>query len=158
MPSPRSLPPWAFSSNAERRTIEETLAAVPLQLLQFHGDESEDECARCGLPYIKAARVRQGLDLVECARSFPSARALLVDAYVEGYGGAGQTFDWSLIPDRLPLPLVVSGGLHADNVAAAVRALRPWAVDVSTGVESAKGIKDARKITEFIAGVRDGES
>lgn len=158
----RALPPFITTVglfvNAEPRVIENTLAAVPLQLLQFHGDERETDCARYGLPYIKAARVRPELDLVEYAGSFRSARGLLVDAFADGYGGAGQTFDWALIPARLPLPLIVAGGLHAGNVAAAVRALRPWAVDVSTGVESAKGIKDARRMTEFVAGVRDGES
>lgn len=158
----RAAPPFVTTVglfvNADVEAIERTLASVPLQLLQFHGDETEGDCVRYGLPYIKAARVRAGLDLVEYARSFPSACGLLADAYVEGYGGAGETFDWSLIPARLPLPLIVSGGLHAGNAKAAVRALRPWAVDVSSGVESAKGIKDARRIAEFIAGVRDGES
>lgn len=144
--------------NEDPATIRRTLACVPLQLLQFHGEESEGECNAFGLPYIKAARVRSGLDLVEYARAFASARGLLLDAYVEGYGGAGETFDWSLIPHELPLPVVLSGGLDAANVADAVRRVRPWAVDCSSGVESAKGIKDARKMAEFIAQVRNGET
>jgi phosphoribosylanthranilate isomerase len=134
------------------------MEAVPIQLLQVHGDEEESFCRSFHAPYIKAARVRPGLDLVKYAASYPSAQGLLLDAYVEGYGGGGKTFDWSLIPPRLPLPLVLSGGLDAGNVAEAVRAARPWAVDVSSGVEAAKGIKDASKISAFISGVRDGEA
>ena len=132
--------------------------AVPLQVLQFHGDEAEKDCLGYGLPYIKAARVRPGLDLVEYATRFPSARGLLLDAFVEGYGGGGKTFDWTLIPPALPLPLILSGGLEGDNVAEAVRRFKPWAVDCSSGVEAAKGIKDEHKIAAFMAGVRAGES
>lgn len=144
--------------NAEPATVRETLAEVPLELLQFHGDEDEAYCRQFRRPYIKAARMRPGLDLVEFARRFSSAQGLLLDAFVEGYGGAGQTFDWSLIPRALPLPMILSGGLHADNVGEAVRKLRPWAVDVSSGVEVAKGIKDAEKINAFVAAVRHAES
>lgn len=158
----RVIPPFVtlvgLFVNADPAAIRQTLARVPLQLLQFHGDETEDQCGSFGLPYIKAARVRPGLDLVEYARAFASARGLLLDAYVEGYGGAGKTFDWSLIPQELPLPVVLSGGLDVGNVADAVRRVRPWAVDCSSGVESAKGIKDARKMADFIARVRDGET
>ena len=100
--------------------------------------------------------MRPGVDLLQYARDFRTARGLLLDAYVEGvHGGTGATFDWSLIPQTLPLPIVLSGGLYADNVAAAVRAVRPWAVDVSSGVESAKGIKDAVKMEAFMNGVCD---
>ncbi|MDK9724426.1 MAG: phosphoribosylanthranilate isomerase [Sterolibacteriaceae bacterium MAG5] len=144
--------------NAEPAVVRETLAQVPLELLQFHGEEDEAYCRQFRRPYIKAARVRPGLDLVEFARRFSSAQGLLLDAFVEGYGGAGQTFDWSLIPRALPLPMILSGGLHADNVGEAVRKLRPWAVDVSSGVEVAKGIKDAEKINAFVAAVRHAES
>lgn len=136
-----------------RDFIEAALQAVPLQVLQFHGDEAEADCLGFGLPYIKAARMRQGLDLLKYAASFPGAQGLLLDAFVEGYGGGGETFDWSLIPDRLPMPLILSGGLNAANVGEAVRRVQPWAVDVSSGVESAKGIKDAALITDFVAGV-----
>jgi phosphoribosylanthranilate isomerase len=145
--------------NAEPATVREALREVPpLQLLQFHGEEEEAYCRAFGRPYIKAARVRPELDLVKYASSFPTAQGLVLDAFVEGYGGGGQAFDWSLIPARLPLPIILSGGLDPQNVAQAVRALRPWAVDVSSGVESAKGVKDEGKMAAFIAGVRDGES
>lgn len=143
--------------NAEPAIVAATLAAVPLNVLQFHGDESAAYCQQFGLPYLKAARVRPGLDLLEYARAFPSADGLLLDAYVEAYGGAGQMFDWSLIPRGLPLPMVLSGGLTPDNVASAVRGVRPWAVDVSSGVEAAKGIKDADKIAAFMAAVKNAD-
>lgn len=153
----REVPPFVtlvgLFVNASPETIAATRQAVPLQLLQFHGDEAEKDCVGHGLPYIRAARVRQGLDLVEYAASFGSARALLLDAFVEGYGGGGKTFDWSLIPAELPLPLILSGGLDQGNVVPAVQNVRPWAVDVSSGVEAAKGIKDHAKMYEFVAQV-----
>lgn len=138
--------------------VNAILDEVELDLLQFHGDETDAYCRQFGRPFIKAARVRPELDLVEFARSFPAARALLLDAYVEGYGGGGKTFDWTLIPPGLPLPLILSGGLQPENVADAVRGLRPWAVDVSSGVESAKGIKDAARIAAFVAAVKDADA
>ena len=147
--------------NESPEAVRAVLAEVPLDLLQFHGDEDAAYCSRFGRPWIKAARVKPGFDLLEYASAFaeaPGVSGLLLDAHVEGYGGGGQTFDWSLIPQSLPLPVILSGGLHPGNVAEAVRAVRPWAVDVSSGVESAKGIKDARKITEFIAGVRNADA
>jgi phosphoribosylanthranilate isomerase len=147
--------------NESPESVRAVMARVPLDLLQFHGDEDAAFCSRFGKPWIKAARVKRGLDLLEYATAFagaPGISGLLLDAHVEGYGGGGETFDWSLIPPSLPLPVILSGGLHPGNVAEAVRAVRPWAVDVSSGVESAKGIKDARKITEFIAGVRDADA
>ncbi|GAB4170476.1 MAG: phosphoribosylanthranilate isomerase [Rhodocyclaceae bacterium] len=154
----RAVPPFvtrvALFVNESEEAIRRVLASVPVDCLQFHGEETEAECARYGRPYLKVARVRPGLDLLEYARSFPSAQGLLLDAWVEAYGGAGQRFDWSLIPAALPLPLVLSGGLTADTVGQAVRGLRPWAVDVSSGVESSAGVKDARKMAEFIAAVR----
>jgi len=155
----RLIPPFVTTVglfvNAGRDYVENALEAVPLQVLQFHGDETEADCFGYGLPYIKAGRMRPGLDLLKYAASFPSAQGLLLDAFVEGYGGGGETFDWSLIPSGLPLPLILSGGLHAENVAEAVRCVQPWAVDVSSGVEAAKGIKDADRITEFVAGVQN---
>ncbi len=147
--------------NATPDEVAAVLDVAPLELLQFHGDETGDVCRdmgrHFGRPWIKAARVRPGLDLLEYAASFTGAAGLLLDAYVEGYGGGGQTFDWSLLPNSLPLPVILSGGLHPGNVTEAVRAVRPWAVDVSSGVEAAKGIKDADKIAGFIAGVRNAE-
>lgn len=147
--------------NEPAEKVREILAQVSLDLLQFHGDEDAAYCAAFGKPWIKAARVKAGFDLLEYASAFagaPGVCGLLLDAHVEGYGGGGQTFDWSLIPQSLPLPVILSGGLHPGNVAEAVCAVRPWAVDVSSGVESARGIKDAQKITEFIAGVRDADA
>ena len=140
--------------NAEAKQVSELLAAVPVHLLQFHGDEDEAYCRQFGRPYIKAARMRPGLDLLQYAASFPSAQAILVDAFVEGYGGGGKSFDWNLIPNSMSKPLVLSGGLDADNVGEAIRRVRPAAVDVSSGVEAAKGIKDADKIRSFIAAAR----
>ena len=155
------LPPFVASVglfvNATEDDINCVLERVPLQLLQFHGDEAEADCARFGRPWIKAARMRAGVDLVEFASLHPGASGILVDAFVEGYGGGGKTFDWSLIPRGFGRPLVLSGGLDADNVVDAVRRIRPWAVDVSSGVESDKGIKDTAKIAAFIAGVRDAD-
>jgi phosphoribosylanthranilate isomerase len=140
--------------NEEAVFVKSVLSAVPLDLLQFHGNEDAEYCEQFGRSYIKAARVRPGLDLIEFAHSYPTAQALLLDAYVEGYGGAGQTFDWSLIPRNLPLPIVLSGGLTPENVGAAIRGVLPWAVDVSSGVEAAKGVKDAARMAAFMAAVK----
>lgn len=157
----RRVPPFVtrvgLFVNAARCTIEETLRHVPLDLLQFHGEESEADCLGFGKPYLKTARVAPGLDLLEFARAYPSAQGLLLDAWVESYGGAGQSFDWSLIPANLPKPVVLAGGLTADNVGRAIRAVRPWAVDVSSGVERAKGIKDENKIAAFCVAVRTAD-
>jgi phosphoribosylanthranilate isomerase len=146
--------------NAEPAAVREILTAVPLDLLQFHGDEAVDYCEQFGLPYLKAARVRPELDLLEFARTYSTAQGLLLDAWVEAYGGMGQSFDWSLIPEGLPLPMVLSGGLHAGNVVEAVTKIRPWAVDVSSGVEvdGVKGIKDADRMAAFVAAVRTADS
>jgi phosphoribosylanthranilate isomerase len=140
--------------NAEPQVVRETLAAVPIHLLQFHGDEDESYCRQFDRPYMKAARVKPGVDLVQYAAAFPSAQAILLDAFVDGYGGGGKVFDWSLVPAALGKPVVLSGGLDAGNVGDAVRRVRPAAVDVSSGVEAAKGIKDAEKIKAFVAAVR----
>lgn len=156
----RELPPFVQSVglfvNAEPAFIESVLRAVPLDLLQFHGDETPAECARSGRPYIKAVRVKQDTDLLKCAADFDAARGLLLDAFVPGVpGGTGERFDWGLIPANLPRPVILSGGLTPDNVAEAVRTVRPWGVDVSSGVEAAKGIKDAHKIARFIAKAKE---
>ncbi|HTH95058.1 MAG TPA: phosphoribosylanthranilate isomerase [Rhodocyclaceae bacterium] len=146
--------------NAMAVDVKAVLNVVPLDLLQFHGDdayETEAYCKQFGKPYLKAARMAPDLDLIEYASRYPSAQALLLDAFVEGYGGGGKTFDWSLIPKSLPLPIVLSGGLNPDNVTEAIRIVRPAGVDVSSGVEQSKGIKDAAKITAFIAGVKKAD-
>lgn len=152
----RELPPFVQSVglfvNADPAFIEAVLETVPLDLLQFHGDESPADCARYGRPYIKAVRVNRDTDLIKCAADFEEARGLLLDAYVPGVpGGTGERFDWSMIPETMPKAVILSGGLTPDNVAEAVEQVRPWAVDVSSGVEMAKGIKDAHKIAQFIA-------
>ena len=154
----RMVPPFVtivgLFVNADPSTIRETLAAVPIHLLQFHGDEDEAFCRQFDRPYIKAARVKPGFDLVQYAGCFPSAQAILLDAFVEGYGGGGKVFDWRLIPPGMRKPIILSGGLDAGNVADAIARVRPGAIDVSSGVEVAKGLKDAEKIREFIAAVR----
>ena len=152
----RELPPFVQAVglfvNADPAFIESVLQAVPLDLLQFHGDETPADCARVGRPFIKAVRVNRDTDLLKCAADFEAARGLLLDAFVPGVpGGTGERFDWSLIPANLPKPVILSGGLAPDNVAEAVQRVRPWAVDVSSGVEVTKGIKDAHKIAQFIA-------
>lgn len=155
------IPPYVTTVglfvNAEEAHVRAALAAVPIQLLQFHGDETEADCARYGRPWVKAARVRPGVDLVEFSACHRSASGLLLDAFVEGYGGGGKVFDWSLIPERLDRPVILSGGLDPDNVGEAIRRVRPWAVDVSSGVESGKGIKSAALIAAFVAGVRNAD-
>lgn len=135
--------------------LREVLAKVPLDVLQFHGDEAPEFCAQFGKPYLKAIRVKPGVDLLQCASRYASAQGLLLDAFVEGtQGGTGESFDWALIPHDLPLPVILSGGLHAGNVATAIKQVRPYAVDVSSGVEQAKGIKDAAKVAAFINEVK----
>ena len=158
----RRVPPFVdvvgLFVNATAEEIGATCASVPLNLLQFHGDETPAFCRSFARPWLRAARVRPGLDLVEFARSYSDARGLLLDAFVEGYGGGGHVFDWTLIPPGLPGHLVLSGGLHADNVGDAIRRVRPVAVDVSSGVEAGKGIKDHGKIAAFVAAVRAADA
>ncbi len=144
--------------NPEEQQVHAILGALRLDLLQFHGDEPAQFCAQFGLPYIKAVRVKKGVDLLQYASRYRDAKGLLLDAHNEkSYGGTGEVFDWSLISGNLPLPIILSGGLSADNVARAIRQVRPWAVDVSSGVESAKGIKDAAKIAAFIKEACDAD-
>jgi phosphoribosylanthranilate isomerase len=152
------LPPFVMPVvlvvNASSAAISEMVRAIPNALLQFHGDESPADCEAASRPFIRAARMAPGFDLLDFAQSFSAAQAMLVDAHVEGYGGGGQVFDWSLVPARLPGPVILSGGLHAGNVAEGILSVRPWAVDVSSGVEVAKGIKDARLMQEFCEAVQ----
>ena len=138
--------------------VAETSAAGCLSLLQFHGDESPEFCDQFSLPYIKAIRVKDGIDLLQYATRYRNARGLLLDTYTAGMpGGTGHVFDWALVPQDLPLPVILSGGLNPNNVASAIMQTRPWAVDVSSGVEATKGIKDKTKIAAFMQGVRDSE-
>ncbi len=137
--------------NAQREQIESICSQVPLSLLQFHGDESAAECEGYNTPYIKAIRVQQRGDVVDAAVNYRQARGLLVDAYKSGVpGGTGETFDWDLLPDNLDVPLILAGGLNPENVRTAISRVKPFAVDVSGGVEQAKGVKDHAKITSFL--------
>ncbi len=154
-----SLPPFVAAVglfvDAPEREVREVLAKVPLDLLQFHGEETPEFCARFGKPFVRAVRMEEGTDLLEYANRFSGAKALLLDAHSPGKpGGTGLTFDWTAIPAVLPMPVILSGGLDAANVGRAVREVRPWAVDVSSGVESSRGVKDPRRIVEFIRSVR----
>ena len=154
------LPPFVtvvgLFVNAEATFVRDVIDQVPLDALQFHGDESPEFCAQFGKPYLKAIRVKAGVNLLQYATRFGTAQGLLMDAHVEGIeGGTGVTFDWTLIPQKLPLPVILSGGLHVANVADAIKQVRPHAVDVSSGVEASKGIKDAAKIAAFIKEVNN---
>jgi phosphoribosylanthranilate isomerase len=158
----RGLPPFVTAVglfvDVPARRVHEVLTAVPLGMLQFHGEEPPDYCAGFGLPYLKAVRVRREVDLLQYAARYATAKGLLLDAHDAALpGGTGLPFDWTLIPAGLPLPTVLAGGLTPDNVGEAVRRVRPWAVDVSTGVERAKGIKDADKMAAFVRGARDAD-
>ena len=154
-----ALPPFVsvvgLFVDADPVFVREVLARVALDLLQFHGDETPEYCVQFDRPYLKAIRVKTGVDLLQCASDFRSAKGLLLDAHVQGIpGGTGTAFDWALIPEMLPLPVILSGGLDAENVAVAVTQVRPYAVDVSSGVEAGKGTKDASKIAAFINEVK----
>ena len=148
----------ALFVNAQPAQVFEVIDRLRPSLLQFHGDETPEDCERYGHPYLRAARVRPGLDLLDLAARYRQARGhargLLLDAYVEGYGGGGEVFDWSLIPADVGCPVVLSGGLRAANVGQAIGCVRPWAVDVSSGVEAAKGVKDAAAMRAFVAAAR----
>ncbi len=159
----RVLPPFmtpvGLFVNAERATVEAALAALPTLVLQFHGDESAADCASYGRPYVRAARMAPGFDLLDFARRFEAAQGLLLDAHAEGWGGSGKVFDWSLVPAGVARRrLVLSGGLHAGNVAAGMAQLRPGAVDVSSGVESSRGVKDPAAIRRFCDAVREADA
>jgi phosphoribosylanthranilate isomerase len=140
--------------NAAPVLVEAALEAAPHAILQFHGDEHEADCTRYGAAYVRAVPMGEGVDLLDCERSFPSAAALLLDAPADGYGGSGRAFDWSRIPARRAKRVILAGGLTSDNVMRAVAAVRPYAVDVSSGVEEAPGIKSAARIRDFIEAVR----
>ncbi|WP_145143339.1 phosphoribosylanthranilate isomerase [Pseudomonas duriflava] len=154
-----ALPPFVTTVglfvDASRCEIDETLDAIPLDLLQFHGSESPAECARYRRPYMKALRVKPGEDLFARCSEFSEASGILLDTYVQGIpGGTGQAFDWAQVPEGLPKPIVLAGGLTVNNVAEAIAQVSPYAVDVSGGVELAKGIKDHTKMHAFVEAVR----
>lgn len=167
------LPPYVSSValfvNASLEEVRRVVEAAPVALLQFHGDETMEECARIAAavkrPFVHAYRMKPDTapaDLLECELAYRAASpwfsSLLLDTYVDAYGGAGKVFDWSLIPKELAPRVVLSGGLSVQNATDAVARVRPWAVDISSGVEAAKGIKDARKIADFIAAVRAADA
>lgn len=142
--------------DADPALVREVLNRVPLSLLQFHGDEAPEHCRSYGRPYVKAIRMRDDVDLPAEEKRFDDAAGLLLDAFVpDELGGAGRAFDWSLIPAQRAKPIILAGGLTVENVGAAIRQVRPAAVDVSSGVEAAKGVKDAARIASFIAAVRE---
>jgi phosphoribosylanthranilate isomerase len=161
---PPFVTPVLLFVNASPEFIAQCVAAVPNALLQFHGDETPADCMAAGRPFIRAARIPPGppgagFDLIKYSLDFAAAQAILLDAHVEGYGGGGQSFDWTAFPWSHPQlnassRLVLSGGLTPANVTDGIRLVRPWAVDVSSGVEASKGIKDPDKMLAFVAAVR----
>ena len=168
-----ALPPYVSSValfvNASLDEVRAVVDAAPVALLQFHGDETMQACARIAdavkRPFVHAYRMKPDTapnDLLECELAYRAASpwfsGLLLDTYVDAYGGAGKVFDWSLIPKELAPRVVLSGGLSVQNATSAVARVRPWAVDISSGVEASKGIKDARKIADFIAAVRAADA
>lgn len=151
----KSLPPFVtrvgLFVNASRTEVNEIIKEVGLDLLQFHGDECESDCLGFEISYIKAVHIKGENDYLNAVNSFPSARAILVDTYKPGIpGGTGERFDWSLLPDNHPKPLILAGGLTTENIFQAICSVRPYAVDVSGGVESSKGIKNPVKVTQFL--------
>jgi len=145
--------------NADPEFVDAVLKQVPLQLLQFHGDEDLAYCESFARPYMKAIRMRPELDVATAIAEYPSASGILLDAYRPGVpGGTGETFDWARVPRQSVKPLVLAGGLTATNVADAIRATQVYGVDVSGGVESAPGKKDHDKITSFINNARRAAS
>jgi phosphoribosylanthranilate isomerase len=161
-----ALPPFvstvALFVNAEVHEVHEVIAGLGPSMLQFHGDEDAPYCAQFGMPFLKAIRVGGGMtgaDLLECDQSFKAARSLLLDSLSpQVYGGSGESFNWNIVPDAMRRRIVLSGGLRAENVANAIRTIRPWAVDVSSGVEIEKGVKDHARIKKFIEEVRNADA
>jgi phosphoribosylanthranilate isomerase len=154
-----TLPPFVMAVglfvDEPEASLAEILRHAPLDMLQFQGSEPPEFCVRLAKPFVRAVRMEEGTDLVEYAHRFSRAKALLLDAHVPGeVGGTGRTFDWARVPRSLPIPVILSGGLTSENVGRAVREVRPWAVDVSSGVERSRGVKDPGKIIEFIRSVR----
>jgi phosphoribosylanthranilate isomerase len=156
-----ALPPFvqtvALFVNPDAAQVAQVIGRVRPAMLQFHGDEGAEFCGQFGVPYVKACRIRPGVNALECLRPFSRAAAWLFDSYVPEYGGVGESFDWSLLPATGERPVILSGGLSRVNVAEAIRRVRPWGVDVSSGVESGKGVKDGTKIAAFIAEVRNAD-
>jgi phosphoribosylanthranilate isomerase len=155
-----ALPPFvqtvALFVNPDAAQVAQVLGRLRPSMLQFHGEETPEFCGQFGVPFVKAARVRPGVDALEYLRPFSRAAAWLFDSHVPEYGGVGESFDWCLVPVT-ERSVILSGGLSPANVAEAIRRVHPWGVDVSSGVEAAKGIKDAAKIAAFMAEVRNAD-
>ncbi len=166
IPISNELPPFvstvALFVNAPQKEVDDVIARVRPTILQFHGDENPGFCSQFGMPFLKAIRVGGKMtadDLLEYAEKFSAARALLLDTMSHGlYGGSGKVFDWQVIPHEMRHHIVLSGGLQADNVAGAIRMIKPWAVDVSSGVEAQKGVKDHAIVRRFIEEVRNADA
>ena len=155
---PPFVTPVLLFVNAGAQELQQATTALPQALLQFHGDETPAACRAAGRPWMRAVRMAPGVDLLDFARRYASAQALLLDADVETYGGSGKVFDWSQIPPSVPLPVVLSGGLSPANVTDGIVRVRPWAVDVSSGVEVSKGVKSARLMRQFCQAVREADA
>jgi phosphoribosylanthranilate isomerase len=159
----RALPPFVtpvlLFVNADDGAVARALESMPTALLQFHGDESPAQCARFARPFLRAIRMADEIDLLDCERIYASAIGLLADTPADGYGGSGRNFDWARLPDVSvrTKPLVLAGGLHETNVGSAVAAVRPFAVDVSSGIEESPGIKSVEKMRRFFAAVRSAD-
>ncbi|MES2502990.1 MAG: phosphoribosylanthranilate isomerase [Pseudomonadota bacterium] len=154
-----ALPPFvsvvALFVNATQAEIETVISQVRIDIVQFHGDETAADCERIKLPYFKAIRVKPDTNLLQCEIDFSRANALLLDTYSESaYGGTGHVFDWDLIPKNMTKPVILAGGLMAENVGLAIEKVKPYAVDISGGVEISKGVKDAKKIAAFMLAVQ----
>ena len=158
----RRLPPFVtpvlLFVNAAPAEIDAGLQAVPQAVLQFHGDETPAQCRAAARPYLRAVRMAPGVDLLDSSHQYEDAQALLLDAHVEGYGGGGKVFDWSLVLPGVACRPVLSGGLNPANVTDGIARVRPWAVDVSSGVEAAKGVKDAGLMRRFCEAVRASDA
>lgn len=151
----QALPPFinrvGLFVNADSYFIDEVLCEVPLDTLQFHGDETPGDCAQYAMPFLKALRVNEQTNIEQLAQDYQQASGLLLDAYhPTNYGGTGESFDWALAKVDIELPIILAGGLNPETAAQAVNQVNPYALDVSSGVESAKGIKDLKKIQQFI--------
>lgn len=154
-----ALPPFVSTVglfvNASRAEVNTVLSQVALDVLQFHGDETPAECEGFARPYFRALRMQPGVDIAHLAAQYSSAQGILLDAWVPGvHGGTGERFDWARIPSALAKPLILAGGLNADNITQAIEQVQPWAVDVSGGVEASHGIKDADKVRKFLYAVQ----
>lgn len=145
----------ALFVNPTSDEVDTVLSTVPIDIIQFHGDEEEAFCRSFNTPYIKAIRMQQQTDISYCAKTYNSAAALLLDAFDQAqYGGTGETFDWALLPNKCSLPLILAGGLGPNNVYQAIQNTQPYAVDVSSGVEKSKGVKDHQLIKQFMQEVK----